>query len=161
MFVVGRNGYTKRMRGDQPQARALERTMSQVGGAVTRHVMNGGRDEIRRNIQADRKATGYVRITAMDANVCWFCAMLASRVDYKGASFDKSDPRFKLGGNPFANAKVHDYCRCQIFPLFSDDLPERTEEYIKLWYDLSGDGNEDLATNFRSNWRERMLSSRQ
>lgn len=131
-----------------------------VAGAAIRHTLNAGRDQVIREVRETRTATGFVRITAMDNKVCWFCAMLASRTDYKEGSFNKSDPRFKLGGNPMANAKVHDHCRCMLRPLFGDEIPARTLRYEELWYELS-EGEADLATNFRRNWAAMVSSSQQ
>lgn len=139
--------------------RAEEVGRSGVMGAAIRHTLNAGRDRLMDEVRDTRVATGYVRVTAMDRNVCWFCAMLASRTDYKERSFDKSDPRFKIGGNPFASAKVHDHCRCMLRPVFDHDTPERTKYYEDLWYELS-EGADDLAANFRRNW-EAMVSSAQ
>lgn len=110
MFYLGRARYEDRIRRSVPLSEAERMTRSDVLGAVVRHTLDGGRDEMIHSVRESGLAVGYVRITAMDTKVCWFCAMLASRIDYKEKSFEKSDARFKQGGNSFANAKVHDRC---------------------------------------------------
>lgn len=156
LYVVGSSRPRKHERLGR-EDEAIRTGAVGVTGVAIRHTINAGREELVNSVQSTRVAVGMVRVTAMDNNVCWFCAMLASRRDYKDSSFDKSDPRFKLGGNPMANVKVHDHCRCMSRVLFDDEVPERTKYYEKLWYDLS-EGDDDLATNFRRNWAA-MVSS--
>lgn len=159
LYVMGSSKPRAHERAERfDKAAAVGRTG--VAGAALRHALNGGRDQIIEQVKSTPVATGFVRVTANDNKVCWFCAMLASRTDYKEGSFDKSDPRFRIGGNPMANAKVHDNCRCMMRPIFGGDVPERNKRYEKLWYDLS-EGSDDLATNFRRNWAAMVSSSQQ
>ena len=115
---------------------AIEDTAVDISGAATRHVMNGGRDELQNAVQADELALGYVRVT--DADPCYFCAMLASRGPvYGDDSFDESDPRFIGEGSH----KVHDHCGCSVEPVFSREAqwPGRAREFEDMWLDLSND----------------------
>lgn len=157
LYVTGSSRPRKYERMGRPEE-GIRTGAVGVTGAAIRHTINAGREQIVDSIKSSRVAVGMVRVTAMDNKVCWFCAMLASRTDYKEGSFDKSDPRFKLGGNPMANVKVHDHCRCMSRVLFDDELPERTKRYEELWYELS-EGDDDLATNFRRNWMAMVSSS--
>lgn len=93
---------------------------------------------------------GWVRITSRDDRVCAFCVMLASREDYKATSFSRSDARFTMGGNPLANAKVHDGCRCSLRPVFyGQGTPEHTRVAQRLWYDLSESDGRESWLSFR------------
>lgn len=134
-------------------------TRREISRASVRHVLNGGRESIVRDVKRDRTAIGFVRVTARDLRVCAFCMMLASREDYKGTSFARSDIRFKIGENPLANAKVHDGCRCSLQPIFQgQDTPEDTERAKELWYDLSEGDGQDAYKSFRRNY-ERLVAS--
>jgi hypothetical protein len=107
----------------------------QLRGAVIRHTLNAGRDQIAAAQQADPAAVGYYRET--DGDPCHFCAMLASRgAVYKEDSFDESDPRFEGEGT----AKVHDDCACHNRPIFTRDilLPEPNRKAFDTWMSLTG-----------------------
>ena len=136
---------------------ARERATREMVGASVRHTLNGGREAIRLLSGADDRVQGWVRVTSQDARVCAFCAMLASREDYKGASFKASDVRFKMGGNPMADAKVHDSCRCSLRPVFyGQGTPEHTRAAQRLWYDLSEGDGRDAWLSFRRNYQAMM-----
>lgn len=156
LWVMARGRLSERDRR-YGAGKAREINLSELAGAAVRHTLDGGRQAIIDNVRRDRVATGFVRMTSMDDRVCYFCAMLASRQDYKGDSFKRSDPRFKVGDNPLANAKVHDRCRCSIVPIFAgQDTPDYTLHAEKLWYELSeGDGREALRS-FRRNYEARL-----
>ena len=151
------NKYTKSLDSGVPAAKARQSFANDVAGTLVRHTLDAGRDQIIENVRRDRVATGFVRITAGDIKVCYFCAMLASRIDYKEGSFDRSDARFVAGGDAMANAKVHDLCRCSVRALWDDDIPDSTVRFQDLWYDLSGNGSDPLRS-FRSGW-EKLIRS--
>lgn len=149
--------YQRRLDAGQPEIRARTTFSNQIAGSLVRHTLDAGRDQVISDSRRDETATGFTRVTAGDLRVCYFCAMLASRVDYKEGSFDRSDARFAIGGNPMADAKVHDGCRCTIRPLFDDEAPQSTLAYERLWYDLSGNGDDPIKA-FRSGY-EKMIRS--
>lgn len=152
--------YAKRLDTGTTPERAAEQLRIDLAGAAVRHTLNPGREMIRDSVVEDRIATGFVRITAMDNRVCWFCAMLATRTDYKETSFDKSDPRFAIGGNPLANAKVHDHCRCMLRPMFDYEPPERNRWLEQQWSDVIDKDPEDIKKAWREHW-ENLLATGQ
>ncbi|MDQ3275343.1 MAG: hypothetical protein M3Q39_10035 [Actinomycetota bacterium] len=159
IYYQGRAGYDNRIAGGQTPEESDSKVRVALLGSVVRHVLDGSREDLRERTIRSRQATGFVRVTAGDDRVCYFCAMLASRTDYKERSFDKSDPRFAVGGNPMANAKVHDSCRCSLRPIFDDDVPDMTLNYQQLWRDLSGDTTESAVKTFRSGYNAMVSSS--
>lgn len=132
---------------------AIEETSVQISGAATRHVMNGGRDEIQQAQEADPRALGYIRVT--DGDPCFFCAMLASRGPiYGDDSFDESDPRFIGEGQH----KVHDHCGCGVEPVFSrsTEWPGQAREAEDLWIELSQElGRTPTIADWRTKWNSR------
>jgi hypothetical protein len=114
---------------------AREMSTRKVGGAVARHVQNGGRQTLYDNILEDPVALGYIRVTKQDP--CYFCAMLASRgIVYGEDSFDLADPRFTGSGN----AKVHDSCACSLKPVYDSQDPMLVDvaNFEALWYQSDG-----------------------
>lgn len=132
---------------------AIEDTATMISGAATRHVINGGRDEIQSALDEDPVALGYIRVT--DANPCYFCAMLASRGPvYGDDSFDQSDPRFIGEGSH----KVHDHCGCSVEPVYSRKTawPGRARDAEEAWISLSNDlGKVPTINDFRRRWEGR------
>lgn len=88
--------------------RALKHTdpggvaLVRVSGAVTRHVLDGGRKTLLASVRRDRRARGWARVTSADP--CEFCAMLASR----GAVYSASSGAFQ----------AHDHCGCGLEPVY-------------------------------------------
>jgi hypothetical protein len=120
-----------------------------VMGAGIRLAQDGARDTVREFVKQNGTVKGYVRVTAGDDKVCYFCAMLASRIDWKEGSFDDINDEFVGPGT----AKVHDSCRCHLRPIYSRELPDETIEYRRWWAEFSGaaiDGDDRGALkNFR------------
>lgn len=73
-----------------------------VSGAVTRHVLDGGRETLLASVRGDRRARGWARVTS--AEPCEFCAMLASR----GAVYTATSGAFQ----------AHDHCGCALEPTY-------------------------------------------
>lgn len=73
-----------------------------VSGAVTRHVLDSGRETLLASVRGDRRARGWSRVTS--AEPCEFCAMLASR----GAVYTETSGAFQ----------AHDHCGCGVEPTF-------------------------------------------
>ncbi|MCC6238121.1 MAG: hypothetical protein IT299_11195 [Dehalococcoidia bacterium] len=73
-----------------------------VSGAVTRHVLDGGRETLLASVRDDPRALGWERVTS--AEPCNFCAMLASR----GAVYAATTGTFQS----------HDHCGCVLEPKF-------------------------------------------
>jgi hypothetical protein len=132
---------------------AIEETAVDISGAATRHVMNGGRDELLNATADDPRALGYIRVT--DGDPCYFCAMLASRGPvYDDLSFDDSDPRFIGPGEH----KVHDHCGCSTEPVFDRKTkwPGKAKAAETAWIDLSHElGHVPTINEFRRRWEGR------
>jgi len=115
---------------------AKNEAAGQVGGAVARHVQNGGRDILKAGVAQDKVALGYVRVLKSE-KPCFFCTMLASRGPvFQEDSFSDSDPRFE-GPHHF---KVHDSCACSLKPVYhktGDPMVDRVQPYVDMWADLS------------------------
>lgn len=73
-----------------------------VSGAVTRHLLEGGRETLLMSVRSDRRARGWARVTS--AEPCEFCSMLASR----GAVYRAGSGRFQ----------AHDHCGCSAEPVY-------------------------------------------
>lgn len=73
-----------------------------VSGAVTRHVLAGGRETLLASARSDRRARGWARVTS--AEPCEFCSMLASR----GGVYTAISGAFQS----------HDHCACGLEPIY-------------------------------------------
>lgn len=137
-------------RGQADRAVAKSKSAAGMMGAGIRHAQNGARDTVQEYVKKDRRARGWVRVTAQDEKVCYFCAMLASRVNWERDSFEDSNAGFT---GDIGTAKVHDSCRCHLRPVYGA-LPEETLMYREAWASMSG-GPKSAVKNFRSNWEAR------
>lgn len=134
-------------------SRSVRLLMEEAGAAAAaasvRHVQNAGRGMVEDFVQADKVATGFVRIT--DGDPCYFCSALASRgAIYKGDSFDRSDPRFTGEGE----VKVHDSCGCSLRPVYTTspfEWPDLTQDLSNEWREMRKhkSGELDLMTAWR------------
>lgn len=119
-------------------AKRMERARIDSRGAIVRQVMNAGRNSTIATAGEDRRTLGAVYVTKGDAKVCYWCAMLSSRVVvngkylgpiFKADSFEASDASFIGSGT----AKTHDHCRCVLRPVYDLDDPLLLE--AKAMYD--------------------------
>lgn len=142
-------------RGTADREDARTKSAAAVMGAAIRHAQDGARDTVVDFVERGR-AKAFVRVTAMDDRVCYFCALLAGRLNYSSDSFEESDTNFVGPGT----AKVHDSCRCHLRPVYSVGVPEETEFYRQMWRELSGEAidgkNRGALKNFRSQWERRL-----
>lgn len=127
-----------------------------IGGAVARHVQNGGRQIILDGVRSDKKALGYVRVT--DGDPCFFCAMLASRgLVFADDSFDESNARFTGAGT----VKVHDSCGCGLKPSYRRDDPllEQSRRFREMWDSMEHRGGKADLLQFRQIYEGRSSAS--
>lgn len=97
---------------------ARQNTLVTVTGAVSRHVLDGGRETLLRSSTADRRTDGWRRVTA--GNACAFCAMLASR----GAVY----------GETTADFQSHDHCACSAEPRYAGSkMPDTSVRFREMW----------------------------
>ena len=142
-------------RGGDDRATARSKSTAAVMGAAIRHAQDGARDTVVNFVEKGR-ARAFVRVTAGDDRVCYFCAVLASRLNYSRDSFEISDGLFDGPGT----AKVHDSCRCHLRPIYGVGIPDETQFYRDMWFQLSGEAidgsNRGALKNFRSQWEKRI-----
>lgn len=113
--VMTREALNAGMNADQARSAALSR----VSGAVSRHVLNAGRETVIASVAADPHALGWARVT--DGEPCAFCAMLAAR----GAVY-KSEHT--------ADFHAHDHCGCSIMPVYRDSkLPPTSLRWRQIY----------------------------
>lgn len=104
---------------------ASDRALVALSGAVSRVVLNGGRDTVIRTIEASG-VYRWMRVT--HGKTCWFCAMLASRGPVYTSRATAGDARGRPG-------RFHDHCDCTIEPVLVAEaaIPESTRRYDDLW----------------------------
>lgn len=104
--------------GQQPE-QARKTALVQTSGAVTRHILNGGRTTILDSVQADPQARGWARVT--DSNPCAFCLTLTSR----GAVYKTEQT---------ADFQAHDHCGCFCEPVYpGSSLPPLTKQWKQIY----------------------------
>jgi len=86
---------------------AMDTAFVDTSGAVTKMVLDGGRETIVESTKADPAAVGWARTT--DGDPCAFCVMLASR----GAVYKEDTVGFQ----------AHAHCGCSATPVFHRDDP--------------------------------------
>lgn len=119
MFATGQSAARSAIAGGQTGNGARKATLTSVSGAVTRHVLNGGRETILQSVAADDQAVGWARVT--DGAPCAFCLTLASR----GAVYKTEET---------AGFEAHDHCGCAAMPLWDDtSLPATTDMWRELY----------------------------
>lgn len=144
--VAARESLTRGARAADVRNSAL----AGVSGAVSRHVLNAGRQTVIDSVAADPHALGWARVT--DSAPCAFCAMLAAR----GAVY-KSEHT--------ADFHAHDHCGCSIMPVYRDSrLPQTSlrwrDLYNRAQRDAEASGELDRGTsNDRLNAFRRALEA--
>lgn len=97
LYATGQSAARDAIAAGQSPDNAREVALTRVSGAVTRHVLDGGRATIIESVQNDAKALGWARVT--DGDPCYFCLTLASR----GAVYKTEET---------ASFEAHDHCGC-------------------------------------------------
>jgi hypothetical protein len=129
-LVAARRARAAGRSADVVRRNALTRT----SGAVSRHVLTGGRDTLIQSVAADRQALGWARVT--DGAPCAFCAILASR----GAVYSKNT----------ANFQAHDHCACSVEPVYADSaLPPHSQRFRDLYEQAKRERPDDPINGLR------------
>jgi hypothetical protein len=127
-------------------------TVATMSGAVTRLVLDGGRDTVLESSLQDRQIISWMRVTSGDP--CPFCAMLASR----GPAYTSRDSAIAVtgrGGRPRGNRQIgesyHDNCVCSIEPYYEGStMPPSSQRWRDLWnesqLDAEAEGELDRGT---------------
>lgn len=128
LIVTGPVALKRATGGGVPLAVSVPKALTQVSGAVARHVQSGAWDTVREAVQRDQQAQGWARVA--DANGCAFCLMLASR-----------GPAYK--SETTADFEAHDHCACGIEPAFDgyewDPVAAKAAEAWSAATDRNGD----------------------
>lgn len=133
LYVTGQVQVQRSVRaGFSPQAAKLN-SLTTMSGAVTRHVLDGGRQTVLRSIEADTRTVGWQRVT--DGAPCHFCAMLASR----GAVY----------GEGSADFQAHDHCGCSAEPAYEGSRMRPEAERWSELYKAEASGQKDPLNAFR------------
>jgi hypothetical protein len=99
LHVVGRVMTRKALAAGQSPQAAMQTALIRTGGAVTRHVLDGGRGALLRSTTEDKRSRGWQRITS--GNACTFCEELAAQGVASGEDFES-----------------HDHCSCGVEPAY-------------------------------------------
>jgi hypothetical protein len=137
MYATGQVTAQKALRAGQPVEQARQAALVRTSGALTRHVLQGGRDTLLQSVAADTQSLGWVRVT--DGTPCAFCAMLAGR-----------GPVYK--SEQSADFQAHDHCACTAEPVYKGSAwPGRGREFKQLYNqairDASAAGELDRGTS--------------
>lgn len=92
----------KSMLAGQPLDKAMSNAFVQSSGAVSRLVLDGGRQTVLSSLKVDHRAHGWQRETS--GRACDFCQMLAGR----GAVYSADSGDFP----------AHDHCSCTAEPVY-------------------------------------------
>lgn len=138
LLVTGPIGFKSGIKRGLTVPRAQKFAFTAVSASASRHVLNGGRQQLVETAWKDEGSVGYSRVT--DTDPCAFCAMLASRgpVYFSRATAARTTERSTKRG---PGEKYHDDCGCTAEPSFSRtaDWPARNREFEQLWIDTTGD----------------------
>lgn len=116
--VTARAGVYTALGAGQPFEAAMRNGLVRVSGAVSRDVLNAGRDTVTQEIGRDSKALGWMREGGADT--CPFCSMLLSR-----------GPVYK---EESADFQAHDHCACFASPYYEGAAwPDRNRELQQRW----------------------------
>lgn len=118
LHVTGRVMTDKALRAGKSPQEARKTALVRTSGAVTRHVLQGGRDTLVQSVGEDPRAQKWARVTT--GTPCAFCAMIASR----GAVFLGEDT---------AEFQAHDHCSCTVEPHYEGSAMHPDS---KRWRDL-------------------------
>jgi hypothetical protein len=128
--VMGPVAAKKAVAANRPNASTI--ALTQVSGAVSRYVLQGGRETLVQSVQQDSEQNsreiGWARVGS--GRTCAFCAMLISR----GAVY----------GERTGDFEAHDHCACTLEPEFSSDAPRtaQAKQYADQWAQADGDVTE-------------------
>lgn len=146
LMSAGAGGVKRSM--PAPEDVAMSNGLTGVTGVGVRNAMDGGRGVALSEAQEDEYAIGWQRVT--DADPCHFCALLAANgpVYNRRSSFAKANKKFDPNlaniatGEPKGIAKVHNFCRCQLVPVFEGFENEDPwgKVALQIWRKVADEG---------------------
>ena len=115
LYATGEHATRQAIDAGRAPEYAMQAAFVRTSGAVTRHILDGGRDTILQSAERDEKALGWARVT--DADPCYFCLTLAAR-----------GPVYKT--ETAADFQAHDHCGCTAEPFYRGAAwPGRAREF--------------------------------
>lgn len=121
LYATGETATRKAIDGGRAPSDAMQSAFVRTSGAVSRHILAGGRDTIVGSVASDPQALGWARVT--DGDPCYFCLTLASR-----------GPVYKTEQS--ADFQAHDHCGCAAEPFYEGSAwPGRSREFLKTYDD--------------------------
>lgn len=120
-----------------PERIAVGKGVVSTVGVAESLAVDGGRVLVR-ELEAQRAIEGWQRLT--DSDPCYFCAMLAAKgpVFQDTGRIAATDAKFvprTRGEDPEDSAKVHNYCRCTLVPVF-EGSPEPLSGWARVAFEL-------------------------
>lgn len=97
-----------------PPEQAAAKAFVATAGAVSRHVLDAGRDVVLQSVAEDEYAVGWQRITS--GRSCGFCQMLAGR----GAVYTEGTADFGS----------HDHCGCSAEPVYDPSRRRAVQVFV-------------------------------
>lgn len=149
MYATGQATAREALAAGRSAEQARRSALVATSGAVTRHVLAGGRETILETAATDEQALGWARVT--DSAPCPFCLMLASR-----------GPVYKT--EQTADFQAHGHCGCGAEPVYRDShWPGRAREFLDIYnraqHEAEAAGELDRGTeNDRLNALRRYLA---
>lgn len=125
LYVTGRDALRIALNAGQTADGARSTALVRAGGAVSRHIVDAGRQTILDSVAADPHAVGWARVT--DGDPCYFCLTLASR----GAVY-KSEQS--------ASFQAHDHCGCTAMPVFEGTEIPSLDRWKQIYNDAQNQG---------------------
>ena len=125
LYITGRDALRKALAAGQSPEAARSTTLVRASGAVTRHIIDGGRQTILDSVAADKEAIGWARVT--DGDPCYFCLTLASR----GAVYKSEET---------ASFEAHDHCACIAMPVFEGTVIPGLDKWKQIYNDAQNQG---------------------
>lgn len=121
LYATGETATRKAIDGGRAPDEAMQAAFVRTSGAISRHILDGGRDTIISSVAADPEALGWARVT--DGAPCYFCLTLASR-----------GPVYKTEES--ADFQAHDHCGCAAEPFYEGSAwPGRSREFLTIYDD--------------------------
>jgi hypothetical protein len=115
LYATGETATRKAIDAGRPSSDAMQAAFVRTSGAVSRHILDGGRNTILQSVERDEQALGWARVT--DGDPCYFCLTLAAR-----------GPVYK--SEQSADFQAHDHCGCAAEAFYRGSAwPGRAREF--------------------------------
>lgn len=139
--ATAKSGVYRALTRGQTVEQAMQSGLVQVSGALSRQVLNGGRQTVIDMSKYEPRYHGWIRVS--DGNPCAFCAMLLSR----GPVYWSEE---SAGGG---GAHWHDHCACTVRPYKGgDEWPALNKRMDDAWREASVEKEKDVDPY--TNWRQ-------